>query len=329
MTSIARRDMMAGLLAIGLPLQGCTSRAAAGLAGPAGAAAPLVVHGATMTVEIAAVLLAVRNLYPDGPPVKLGGVASLVGTETVADVATNAETQALRYSVARPDVRIVMTLVEGHYRIVARRSAGIAALADLRGKRIATLQFTSADYFLAKMLDHAGLTPAEVDVRQVMPLQDMVTGIANHDLDAVAIWEPFSENAVRALGSDAIEFSGKGIYQELFNVNTTAGALADPQKRGEIVRLLRAIIAANEAMNRDPAEGQAAVAASGGYTIEEVRQCWPHHGFVASFADDMLDTLVEEEVWLAGRENRPPRTRAQLAPLIDRSVYEEARSRPG
>ena len=71
---------------------------------------------------------------------------------------------------------------------------------------------------------------------------------------------------------------------------------------------------------------RAMVARSGGYTVEEVAHSWPHHGFVASFADDMLEVLVEEEVWLAGQEKRPPRSRAELAQLIDRSVYDEARA---
>ncbi|MGE5720921.1 MAG: ABC transporter substrate-binding protein [Sphingomonadales bacterium] len=256
----------------------------------------------------------------------LGGVANLIGTDRIADVATNAETQALRQSVKRPDIRIIMTLVEGHYRIVARRSAGIGSLADLKGKRIATLRATSADYFLARMLGRAGLTEADVTVVNMTRLQNVAPAIAKHEIDAVAIWEPFSENAVRALGSDAVEFGGEGTYRELFNLNTTAGALADPLKRREIVALMRAIMAASEELKRNPAEGQALVARSGGYAIEEVARSWPHHGYVASFADDMLDVLAEEEIWLAAQEGRRPRSREELAPLIDRSVYEEAKA---
>jgi len=317
-----------GLLVTTLFLAGCAT-----MSKPDRAArtpiTPLAVYGATMTVEIAPVLLAVRDLYPDGPVVRNGGVLSLIGTQNVADVATNAETQALRQSVRRPDIRIIMTLVEGHYRIVARRSAGIATMADLRGKRIATLRATSADYFLARMLESAGMTVSDVSVVQVMPLEKLASAIANHEIDAVAIWEPFSENAVRALGDDAVEFSGKGIYSELFNLNTTAGALADPAKRREIVRLLRAIIDANEAMNRNPVDAQALVAKSGGYTVEEIAHSWRHHGFTAAFAANMLDVLADEEIWLAVQEKRQPRSREQLAPLIDRSVLEEALALPG
>ncbi len=319
----ARCGVTAVLLSMAMLLPGCATTAGQQEPELAAPVTPLDVAGATMVVELAPVLLAVRDRYP-GSAVRLGGVPTLIAAERPSDVATNAETQLLRQSTRRPDLRIIMTLVEGHYRIVARRSAGITKLADLRGKRIATMRATSADYFLAKMLKHAGMTEADVTVLNVLPLQNMVTGLQKGELDAVAIWEPFSENAARAIGDDAVEFSGKGIYQELFNLNTTAGALADPAKRREIVAFMRAIIAANAKMNRDPREGQEAMAKSGNYTVEEVANSWRHHGFIAGFAPDMLDVLEEEEVWLAGQEKRAPRTREQLAPLIDRSVYEEA-----
>ncbi len=158
----------------------------------------------------------------------------------------------------------------------------------------------------------------------MMPPQRIVPAILNREIDAVAIWEPYGANAAHALGDDAIEFGGDGIYRELFNLNATAGALADPVRRREIVGLLREIIDVTAKLNRDPAEAQAAIAASGGYTLEEIVRCWPHHDFVAGFADDMLDVLAREEIWLAGEEKRRARSREELAPLIDRSVYAEA-----
>lgn len=320
---MARRSMVAGLFAAAVLLQGCATTA--GENAPAQSVpAPLKVYGATMTTEIAPLMLAVQALHPDGPGVQLGGVASLVNEEVRADVAANAETQLLRHSVNRPDLRIIMTIVEGKYRIVARKSAGIVTLADLKGKRIATLRATSADFFLARMLEQAGLTEADVTVVNFMPLEDVDEAIAKHEIDAVAIWEPFSENALRALGGDAIEFSGKGIYTEHYNLNTTAAALADPVKRKQIVTLMQEIIRQTGEMNRDPSAAHALVAKSGKYPVEEVARSWPHHDYYAGIADDMLEVLVVEEKWLAGQEKRQPRTREQLAQLIDWSAYEEA-----
>ena len=38
----------------------------------------------------------------------------------------------------------------------------------------------------------------------------------------------------------------------------------------------------------------------------------------------MLDVLEEEEVWVAKERDRTPRTREELAQLIDASLLEEA-----
>ncbi|HTQ99959.1 MAG TPA: hypothetical protein VMH83_08210, partial [Candidatus Acidoferrum sp.] len=69
-------------------------------------------------------------------PVPNGRVASAQLVSGMVDAATGSETQALLNSVLQPDLRIVLTLSECRYRIVARKSAGIQALADLRGKRV-------------------------------------------------------------------------------------------------------------------------------------------------------------------------------------------------
>ena len=296
--------------------------------------APLAIYGSTATLEIAPVLLAARDHSPPGTTVRNGGIANLFGAAApgiseggLADVATHAETQALRYSVAHPDLRIILTVTEGRYRIVARRSAGIAGLADLKGKRIATLATTSAGYFLARMLAQAGLRFADVTAVRISPIEGMAEALARREVDAVAIWEPHASNAARALGDDRVEFAGDGVYRELFNLNTTAGNLADPGKRRRIVRFVRAVLAASEATRSDGAPARALVAATAGFSAEETAAAWPTLGFTAALPADLLDVLVEEEQWLAAQDRRAPRSREQLSRLIDTSVYDEARTR--
>ncbi|MXO67106.1 PhnD/SsuA/transferrin family substrate-binding protein [Altererythrobacter endophyticus] len=299
---------------------------------PANQLPPLAIYGNQQTFEIAPVLLAAEDYYRGPVVIRMGSVANLVGEPPVpgfgeegeADLATNAETQALRYSVKHPDLRIIMTVTEGLYRIVARRSAGIESVADLKGHRIATIEQTSAGYFLRKMLEREGLQFSDIDDVTIVPLAGMTEALRKGDVDAVVIWEPESENAAQVLGDDLIEFSGEGVYRELFNLNSTAGKLADPVKRAEIVRFIRAIIDASAALRRDPAKAQQLTIAAGGFDPDDVRESWEHHGWIAAVPDDLLDVLVEQEQWLAAQAGRPARDRAALAALIDTSAYEEA-----
>ena len=295
-------------------------------------AGPLAIHGNTSTFEIAPVFLAAARYYPGDATVNMGGIPNLVGeppiggfgSAGVADIATHAETQILRYSVRNPDLRVILNITEGLYRVVARRSAGIASMRDLAGKRVATIPTTSSGYFFNQMLAREGLSFEDITPVSIMPLDQMAVALQRGDVDAVVIWEPYSEQAVRALGDDAIEFDGRGVYRELFNLNTTAANLADPEKRAKIVLFVRAVMDAAAEIRERPAAAQALVVERGSFDPGDVADAWKHHAFVATLPADLLDVMVEEEIWLAGRDNRPARSRAELATLIDDSVYREA-----
>jgi sulfonate transport system substrate-binding protein len=293
---------------------------------------PIAIHGNLQTFEIAPVLYAADEFYPGVATVKMGGIPNLVGEpivpgfgeEGVADVATHAETQALRYSVRHPNLRILLNVTEGLYRIVARRSAGIAGVADLRGKRVATIAQTSSGYFLHRMLAREGLSFDDIVAVPITPLSGMTEALRRGEVDAVVIWEPESENSAQVLGDDLVEFHGDGVYRELFNLNTTAENLADREKRAKIVAFVRAVMRATAELNAHDVRAKRLLIEVGGFSEEDVEDSWKHHRFNARLLPDLLDVLELEEQWLAARDARPARSREQLATLIDTSVYEEA-----
>jgi NitT/TauT family transport system substrate-binding protein len=285
-----------------------------------GAQAQLRVFGNASTIELAPVLLAAREL---SLTVTNGGIPDLFDADA-ADVATNAETQALRQSVDHPDLRVILTVSEGFYRVVARRSAGVRELKDLRGKRIATAPNTSSAYYLAKTLASVGLTPADVTIVPITPLSAMPAALANREIDALTIWEPEIERAADAVGADAIEFQDRRVYRELFNLNTTAAALADPAKRRAIVALVGAVVRASARIRERPEEAWPAVAAATGFDAALIERVWHHEGYPGKLVPDLLDVMVEEDVFVAKERNRIPRPRAELAKLIDDSVLRDA-----
>jgi NitT/TauT family transport system substrate-binding protein len=313
MNSVSRRH---GILFAALTL-------AIGAAAAPQADAQLRIYGNTTTIELAPVLLAARDLYGNTAAVANGGIPDLFDTDA-ADLATNAETQALRQSVDHPDLRTILTVSEGFYRIVARRSAGIATLADLRGKRITTAPNTSSAYYLHKMLGTVGLSTSDVTIVPLQPLSRMPLALANREVDAVTIWEPEIEHAAEAIGADAIEFQQRTVYRELFSLHTTAAHLKDPAKRREIVAFVRAVIRASERIRANPAEVWPLVAASTGYDVALIERVWHHEGYPGTLVGDQLDVMVEEDAFVARERTRAPRTRAQLATLIDASVLRDA-----
>jgi NitT/TauT family transport system substrate-binding protein len=248
-----------------------------------------------------------------------------------ADLATNSETQALRGAVEHPDLRFIFTVAECPYRIVARRSAGIARLADLRGKRVGTQLESSAEFFLDAMLRTAGLTAKDVTRVPFMahteaPISLLPEALRNGAIDAVALWEPQVQRSKVALGADAIAFYDPAIYTEKFNLCTTQASLDDPAMRRRIVAFVRALITAARRLKVEPEIGWRLVAEAAKLDIETVRGSWPYFNYPGTLTPDLLDVFERQEPWIARVQGRAPRTREALARLIDGSVLSEARA---
>jgi sulfonate transport system substrate-binding protein len=274
------------------------------------------------TIELAPVLVAAAGIYPGPVTVINGGIPNLMRGEV--DAATNAETQLLRQSIDDPSLRVILTEAESFYRIVARRSSGIASLKDLRGKKIAIAPNTSAHYYLVKSLALAGVEENAVTVVPVMPITRMSTALKSREVDAVAIWEPESENSAAALGSDAIVLQDRSVYRELFNLQTSTKVLNDATKRRALVEFVKALVTASARLRDRPRESWPLIASKLNYTEAVIAQSWPQLRYQGSIAVDLLDVMTEEERWVAKERNRPPRTREQLAIFIDRSIFSEA-----
>jgi sulfonate transport system substrate-binding protein len=290
------------------------------LAAPTGATEKLRVGVNLTTIETLPIWLVEKEPAGAGITISGGNIPSL--TSGAADVATHAETQAVRRSSANPDIRVILTVADYAYHVVARRSAGIRAAADLRGRRIATVHDTSAHFYLVKTLQSAGLAERDVTVIGMLP-PDMPAAVARGDVDAVAIWEPAAEQSARALGADAVILQGPD-YRERFDLNTTAAVLADPAKRAAVADLLRGIIGTSRTVRERPEEVQPVIAARLGLPVDLVAAAWGRFRFPAALPDDLVDVMVEQEPWMAARQNRAPRPRAALAALVDASVWREA-----
>lgn len=305
-------------------------------------AEPLRVVGNVKVMEIAPLVLA-AEASGDKVEIALGGVPNLwdlqLASLTVAvaadvskaappstrlaDLAANAETQLLRATVAHPDGRYLLTVTEGLYRVVARRSRGIATEADLKGKRIGTYPGTSAAFYLHKTLQRANLTEKDVTIVTLSPQASEDALIAG-SIDAMSMWEPHSERALRTLGDEAVLIAPPHGYGEIYSLHTTQAALDNPQKRAAIVAYVRNLLSACRAISADPSHAQELIQPLNGYSPDQIVQAW-HYRFPCEVTPNLLDKFVEEEAWLAAQDGRAPRTRAQLARLIDTSIYDEAR----
>ena len=275
------------------------------------------------TIESAPIFLAERTPGVQIVPVANGRVAMAELLKGNVDAATGSETQGLINSVAEPGFRIILTLAEAQYRIVARRSAGIRRVEDLRGKKVAATVGTSSLYFLREMLRTAKLLESDV---QFVNLEgpNMPAALQRGDVDAVAIWEPHAQNSIEALGSDAVVLENPSVYRERFNLNTTTKALSDPDKRRALVMFLRSVLRASERIRSQPDQARMSLSPFINAPEPTIQRVWNQFRFQGNLPDDLPAVLRNVEIFVAAVQNRQPRPRAALTVLIDPSVLAEA-----
>lgn len=126
--------------------------------------------------------------------------------------------------------------------LVARKESGIKELKDLKGKRVATMRGTSADYALGKALKKAGLTEKDVqvidiNVAQVMPAWE------KGDIDAALYWEPWLGQMRKSGGTQIVNDADVGADGGIVWVARTEFIKENPEA---IQRLLKAIDMATE-----------------------------------------------------------------------------------
>ncbi|KAF2800550.1 periplasmic binding protein-like II [Melanomma pulvis-pyrius CBS 109.77] len=274
---------------------------------------------------------AIKNFYKgaSGASLSSGGVANLA-SDTSFDLAANAETQGLKQYAGHKNIRLIYIVCEVAYRIVANKAAGINTLADLKGKRIGTIPGTSAGVFVDKLLATAGLKTSDYTVvsGNVCMKTPCASGtfpqqIASKQIDAFGIWEPAVELAAQSLGSNAIIFQNASIYREVYSLYSTTDKLNDPAKRKDIVEFVRALNKTLDIFTNKPDTVYQTVASAVGMDASVVKAVWPDHKWTGTWGADLLPFLVEEDTYLAKKDNRATISKADLEKFLDTSIIAE------
>ena len=116
--------------------------------------------------------------------------------------------------------------------LVVKKNSPITSISQLKGKKIAVAQGSSADYHLLTVLDKAGLTTKQVTLDYLQPADALAAFNSGH-VDAWDVWSPYIEQAV---GQDnaRIVVNGSGFGAPYsFEVAANA-ALADKAKAAAI-----------------------------------------------------------------------------------------------
>jgi sulfonate transport system substrate-binding protein len=127
--------------------------------------------------------------------------------------------------------------------LLVPKNSPIHSIAQLKGKRIAVAQGSSADYHLLTVLKKGGLTVHDVTLDYLQPA-DGLAALASGHVDAWDIWSPFVEQA-EAQDHARLLVSGVGYGSPYSFTVASRGALANPAKAAAIRDYLKLLAQAH------------------------------------------------------------------------------------
>lgn len=302
----------------------------------------LTVAAVVQNIEATPLVITVEDHYNSTSYTFINSPPAL-GSNPDVDLYAGAEVHVLHDAPQHPDLRVIATVVQFSYRIVADKRKGIVKPSDLRGKRIGVVANVTSEYFAYRYLrDVAGLNESEYTLVKGSALcyslpcgngtypQQLVTG----ELDAFTAFEPTTTVGGMALGEEnATFFRNDSLYRKMNVLYTTQAKLDNATVRAEIVGFLRALGKTHEVFTKEPEKIWPRVAkitarnnTANMATEEIMRKFWPLTKWDRGIAADMVDLMVEEDKWVAMDKTQPrdPMSREMIESLIDDEPLKEA-----
>jgi NitT/TauT family transport system substrate-binding protein len=229
-------------------------------------------------------------------------------------LATASEIPVVHHSLSRTDFRILasISLSSNFERIIVRSDRGIHTPADLRGRRVAVADFTSAHYFLDLYLVTNNLTLPNV-VKVFLPAQEVVSAFRRGEVDAAAHWEPNIQVLAKEFGTRVKVFAAPSLHISPFLL---VGRLDYVRKNpAAIERVLRALLRAERFVKEQPENAKTLMAHDYAGDSGQIELLWPLNSFRVTLDQSLPFILENAARWEIGR--LPPAQRTALPNYLD------------
>jgi ABC-type nitrate/sulfonate/bicarbonate transport system substrate-binding protein len=225
------------------------------------------------------------------------------------DVALVAETPLVLAMLSGQPVSILATVCEtdSFIHLVADGRAGIAAPADLRGKRIGTPTGTNAEFFLSVYLLLNRIAESEVEIVDLPP-EDTARALLEGRVAAVSTWHPHVATIQEELSQAAVSFFAP-IYRMTMNLATAPEWTAS--HREKVLGLLRALKSAEQFIEENPRAALHLVETRLGDASGRLGEQWDEYGFDLKLGQTLLLNMEDQARWARARHYAP------LAPMPD------------
>jgi len=228
--------------------------------------------------------------YSSGKLATKGLFAGEVEMSTVADM------PVVFNSFKRQDFCIFATFTYSYpfVKIIARKDKGIKTGADLKGKRVGANRGTSSHFYLGVYLIHNKLSISDVEMVHIKTV-GLPAALKNDEVDAISVWQPYSQEAERLLQDNAIILPQPEIYRTTFDFAVMKSFAKD---HPEILKkFLRAINKAAVFIKDNKEKSQEIIAESFKLDKDIVHAAWNDFVFDISLDQSLLVAWDEIARW--------------------------------
>ena len=212
------------------------------------------------------------------------------------DIATVAEIPVMFQGFLRSDFTLFATFTHSYNdsKVIVRKNRGIRTAADLKGKRIGTVEKTTAHYFAHMFLVENGIDPAAVTIDFYTPA-GLVEALNGGQVDAIIAFEPCAYQAMAASPGQTMILPRSNLYRETFNLATMKAWAA--QHPATVKKILRGIDRASTFATTHKDEAMALIIKNRKYSKEMLATVWDYYVFQLSLDNSLLTFLESEARW--------------------------------
>ncbi len=212
------------------------------------------------------------------------------------DISTVADMPVVFNSFKRKDFCIFATFTNSYnfVDIVARKDKGIKTGADLKGKKVGADRGTSSHFFLVVFLIHNQLPISELEMVNIKVV-DLPAALKNNEVDAISVWQPFTQKAKSLLQDNAIELPCPELYRTTFNFAVMKSFAED--NPGILKRFLSAMDKANAFIKNNKEKSQDIIVESFKLDKDAMSAAWDDFHFEISLDQALLIAWDEIARW--------------------------------
>lgn len=197
----------------------------------------------------------------------------------------------------KTDLRALATISKFDKKhVVGRRSRGIQAIGDLRGKTVGVTKGSSAEFFLGNLLPFGGLGINDINMVDLAPAE-LEAAMAAGEIDAVATWDPVAYRIKQALGDEAVDLR-QDVSTPFYFLLLAKNDWAESQPE-TVRRLLHALIRAEAFVTSDPGAAKSLIAERLKPDNDSFQYDWSRHEFRVGLPQALVIMLESQVEWLA------------------------------